>query len=73
VIDKCCETVDSLAHARHVELIRELPAGGMMVRAEHGRMRQVTVALLSNCIPWSAAADGYMYSFPSPPRRSPCY
>ncbi len=50
VIDKCCKTVDSLAHARHVELIRELPAGGMMVRADHGRMRQVTVALLSNCI-----------------------
>ncbi|MFP6774899.1 MAG: HAMP domain-containing sensor histidine kinase, partial [Alphaproteobacteria bacterium] len=50
MIDKCCETVNGLAHARHVELTRELPAGGLNVRADHSRMRQVTIALLSNCI-----------------------
>ena len=39
-----------LAQARKVGLSQDLPGDGLMVRADHGRVRQVIIALLSNCI-----------------------
>jgi signal transduction histidine kinase len=49
MVSRCSETVASLAQARNVSIECDLPNGGMMVRVDQGRMRQVIVALLSNC------------------------
>ena len=50
VITKIRDTVSGLARAREVELLEDLPSGGMTVRADQGRVRQVIIALVSNCI-----------------------
>jgi len=50
VITKCRNSVNGLAQARDVSLSETLPNDGLLVRADHGRMRQVIIALMSNCI-----------------------
>ncbi|MBC8242387.1 MAG: HAMP domain-containing histidine kinase, partial [Alphaproteobacteria bacterium] len=50
LISKVSDTVAGMAQARDVELSRDLPSEGIMVFADHGRVRQVIIALLSNCI-----------------------
>ncbi len=50
LVAACTQTVSSLAQARDVALNTDLPTGGLQVRADHGRVRQVIIALTSNCI-----------------------
>jgi signal transduction histidine kinase len=50
LVSKCSNTVAGLARAREVGLTQDLPDEGLMVRGDHGRLRQVIIALLSNCI-----------------------
>jgi len=49
LVAKCGETVTGLAQARNVAMACDLPTGGMMIRADQSRVRQVIIALLSNC------------------------
>jgi signal transduction histidine kinase len=49
-IRKCRKSVNSLAQARDIALSENLPSDGLMVRADHSRIRQVIIALMSNCI-----------------------
>jgi signal transduction histidine kinase len=46
----CTQSIATLAQARDVRLDTNVPKNGMQVRADHGRIRQVIVALISNGI-----------------------
>jgi len=50
LISKSSSSVADLARAREVDLTEDLPGDGLMVRADHGRLRQVIITLLTNCI-----------------------
>jgi signal transduction histidine kinase len=50
LITESSHTVSGLARAREVDLTVDVPGEGLMVRADHSRLRQVIIALLSNCI-----------------------
>jgi signal transduction histidine kinase len=50
LVSNCSQTVSGMAQARNVAMDCGLPDSGMMIRADQGRVRQVIVALLSNCI-----------------------
>ena len=50
LVGRSCETVATLARARKVELSTALPHDGPTILVDHGRIWQVIIALLSNCI-----------------------